>query len=84
MQKKQDILRIQYLIPNKMQVEAVNFLLYFKVIIRQNEIQYFTTHIWCTLVWHTVAYWYIWESMQLGSLLVQWANFSLSVNMLNS
>ena len=28
---------------NKTQVETVNFRLYFKVIIRRNEIQYFTT-----------------------------------------
>ena len=33
------------MIQNKTQVETVNFRLYFKVIFRQNEIQYFTTHI---------------------------------------
>jgi hypothetical protein len=31
-----------------MQFETVNFRLYFKVIFRQNEIQYFTTHIYTT------------------------------------
>ena len=36
-------MRIQYMIQNKTQVEAVNFRLHFKVIFRQNEIQYFTT-----------------------------------------
>jgi hypothetical protein len=34
------------MIQNKTQVEAVNFRLYFKVIFRHNEIQYFTTHIY--------------------------------------
>ena len=34
------------MIQNKTQVETVNFRLYFKVIFRQNEIQYFTTHIY--------------------------------------
>ena len=46
--KRQDILRIQYMIQNKSHVETVNFRLYFKVIFRQNEIQYFTTHIYTT------------------------------------
>ena len=36
------------MIQNKTQVETVNFRLYFKVIFRQNEIQYFTTHIYTT------------------------------------
>jgi hypothetical protein len=40
-----DIVRIQYMIQNKTQFETVNFRLYFKVIFRQNEIQYFTQHI---------------------------------------
>ena len=40
-----DIVRIQYIIQNKTQFETVNFRLYFKVIFRQNEIQYFTQHI---------------------------------------
>ena len=39
-------MRIQYTIQNKTQVETVNFRLYFKVIFRQNEIQYFTIHIY--------------------------------------
>ena len=34
---------MQDMLQNKMQVETVNFQLYFKVIIRQNEIQYFKT-----------------------------------------
>ena len=34
---------MQDMLQNKTQVETVNFRLYFKVIIRQNEIQYFTT-----------------------------------------
>ena len=37
---------MQDMLQNKMQVQTVNFLLYFKVIIRQNEIQYFTTYIY--------------------------------------
>ena len=41
--RKKDILRMQDMLQNKTQVETVNFRLYFKVIIRQNEIQYFTT-----------------------------------------
>ena len=41
--RKKDILRMQDMLQNKMQVETVNFRLYFKVIIRQNEIQYFTS-----------------------------------------
>ena len=40
---KKDILRMQDMLQNNTQVETVNFRLYFKVIIRQNEIQYFTT-----------------------------------------
>ena len=40
---KKDILRMQDMPQNKTQVETVNFRLYYKVIIRQNEIQYFTT-----------------------------------------
>ena len=40
---KKDILRMQDMPQNKTQVETVNFRLYFKVIIRQNEIQNFTT-----------------------------------------
>jgi hypothetical protein len=36
------------MIQNKTQVETVNFRLYFKVIFRQNEIQYFTTRIYTT------------------------------------
>ena len=46
--KRQDILRIQYMIQNKTQVGTVNVRLYFKVIFRQNEIQYFTTYIYTT------------------------------------
>ena len=34
------------MLQNKTQVETVNFRLYFKVIIRQNEIQHFTTYIY--------------------------------------
>ena len=34
------------MIQNKTQVETVNFRLYFKVIFRQKEIQYFTTYIY--------------------------------------
>ena len=40
---KKDILRMQDMLQKKTQVETVNFRVYFKVIIRQNEIQYFTT-----------------------------------------
>jgi hypothetical protein len=36
------------MIQNKTQVETVNFRHYFKVIFRQNEIQYFTTYIYTT------------------------------------
>ena len=36
------------MIQNKTQVETVNFRLYFKVIFRQNEIQYLATHIYTT------------------------------------
>ena len=35
---------MQDMLQNKTQVETVNFRLYFKVIIRQNEIQYFTLY----------------------------------------
>ena len=36
---------MQYMLQNNTQVETVNFRLYFKVIIRQNEVQYFTAYI---------------------------------------
>jgi hypothetical protein len=40
-------LRIQYMIQSKTQVETVKFRIYFKVMFRQNEIEYFTRNM-CT------------------------------------
>ena len=39
---------MQDMLQNKTQVETVNFRRYFEVIIRQNEIQYFTTWTYTT------------------------------------